>query len=205
MTQLFVPNDKSDDDFTSLDIVGIDEVGYGCWAGPVYVCALQLNKLHEEIGCKFVDSKSINHKKRVEFYNIIKQVATWQIGIGLVEEINEFGLAYAYRKAIERAIEPFLKCRLIIDGRKPKWLDERGLNCVAIVKGDCKVPAISAASIVAKVERDAIMVQLAKQHPEYLFEENKGYGTSAHIAAIREHGFCIQHRTSYDLKKYTQK
>jgi len=154
---------------------------------------------------KLVDSKSISHKKRLELYDIIKGVATWQIGIGLVGEINEFGLAYAYRKAIERAIEPFLNCRLIIDGRKPKWLDQHGLNCMAVIKGDSKVPAISAASIVAKIERDALMEQLAKQHPEYLFQENKGYGTSAHILAIREHGFCTQHRTSYDLKKYAQK
>ena len=179
------------------DIVGIDEVGYGCWAGPVYVCALRLIKPSSH---RFFDSKSISHAKRIELSAIIAQVAVWQIGVGSVEEINQRGLAYAYRKAIERAIEPFETQRLVIDGRRPSWMSY--LNCTAVIKGDEKIQAISAASIIAKVERDRLMSELAKVHPQYGFERNKGYGTAEHIAALGEHGFCGQHRTSYDLEKY---
>ena len=122
-----------------------------------------------------------------------------------LEEINQFGLAYAYRKAIERAIEPYLfdNQLLVLDGRLPKWMEK--LNCTAIIKGDSKVPAISAASIIAKVERDALMDKLALEHPAYLFEKNKGYGTADHIGALAAHGFCAQHRTSYNLGKYLTK
>ncbi len=255
-------NDFVDPSFSDFSIVGIDEVGYGCWAGPIYVCALKLNCVSQT---KFVDSKSISHKKRLEMSEIIKDIATWNIGIGLVEEINQFGLAYAYNKAILRALDPFtdqssaadsladraidpladqgsiaqlvdpqvcsfqrqvsltndeqhdldllnvqnctsfINHRLIIDGRKPKWMDELGLNCTAIIKGDQKVQAISAASIVAKVERDAFMDRLDVEFPVYGFNRNKGYGTTLHVAAIREHGFCQYHRTSYNLGKYLLK
>lgn len=184
-------------DLSAIDIVGIDEVGYGAWAGPLYVCALQFTKIPD---FKAVDSKSINHLKRLELYEKIKLNARWQIGIGHIDEINTYGLAYAYKKAIQRAVLPFQNEKLIIDGRKPKWLD-----CLAIVKGDAKVPSISAASIVAKVERDLLMNELAKECPEYAWANNKGYGTSEHIQSLQKHGFSKHHRTSYNIEKYLSK
>lgn len=178
-------------------IVGIDEVGYGCWAGPVFVCALQFKQIELQIKHKFADSKSISEKKRNELYEVIQKVANWKIGIGSVEEINEYGLGWAYRKAIERAIEPFHGNQLVIDGRKPGWLD-----CVAVVKGDQKINAISAASIAAKVERDNLMNQLDSKLPLYGWAKNKGYGTKIHQDALKAHGLSKYHRKSYDLAKW---
>jgi|GEM_PF-678919 len=189
-------SDKEIIDLSSnLTSVGIDEVGYGCWAGPVFVCALQFLRPPEPI---FRDSKSISAKKRQELYEKIKEISRWKIGIGMIEEINEFGLGYAYKSAILRAVEPFLgQGTFFMDGRKPSFLD-----CYALVKGDQKIQAISAASIVAKVERDALMDQLNLEFPMYKWDSNKGYGTADHIKAIREHGLCRWHRKSYNLDKY---
>lgn len=178
-------------------IIGIDEVGYGCWAGPVFVCALEFKSLEFQKKYKFADSKSISEKKRNEFYDLIKEIANWKMGIGSIEEINSHGLAWAYRKAIERAIEPFSGKQLVIDGIKPNWLD-----CAAMIKGDQKINAISAASIVAKVERDKLMNELSKEFPIYGWAKNKGYGTKIHQDALKEHGLSKYHRKSYDLAKW---
>lgn len=180
-----------------LSQVGIDEVGYGSWAGPVFVCALRFKENPQQ---EFFDSKSISAKKREELYKEIEKIAEWKIGVGTVEEINAHSLAYAYRKAIERAVEPFAGYELLIDGRKPSFLD-----CKGIIGGDKLVQVISAASIIAKVSRDKLMDELHKLHPEYGWMKNKGYGTAAHIVALRQHGLSPLHRSSYDLGKYLVK
>ena len=173
--------------------IGIDEVGYGCWAGPVMACALYFP---QETKHEFFDSKSLTPKKRLILFEILKEVAIWNIGIGSVEEINEFGLAYAHKMAILRAKGDFVG-DVWIDGCKPKYLE-----CTAIIKGDQKIKEISAASIVAKVIRDELMNELDKQFPKYGFAKHKGYGTKQHINALQEHGFCEIHRTCYRLIKY---
>lgn len=179
--------------------VGIDEVGYGCWAGPVFVCALQFFPGIDNSAIKLYDSKSISAKRREQLYEEIKKIARWKIGVGTVEEINEFGLAYAYKNAILRAVEPFVGCDLFMDGRKPSFL-----NCHALVKGDAKIRVISAASIVAKVERDALMNELHQEFPQYKWDANKGYGTQDQIQAIKIHKLCKWHRSSYNLGKYLE-
>ena len=173
--------------------IGIDEVGYGCWAGPVYVCALYFK---EKVETQFFDSKVLSEKKRLELFEILKNIAHWRLGIGSVEEINLKGLAYAHKMAVLRSLEG-LSGEIFIDGRKPKYLE-----CTAIIKGDQKIQEIAAASIVAKVSRDALMQEFGKMWPEYGFAQNKGYGTKQHINALKEFGFSSIHRTSYNLDKY---
>lgn len=191
-------------DITRTDIVGIDEVGYGSWAGPLYICALKFTKSHNNMFC---DSKAISHKKRVELYNLVQGIAIWNIGVASVEEINELGLAAAYKNALKRACEKFasdVDNKFIIDGRaqKPIEYSSKIINFIGMIKGDSKIQAISAASIVAKVERDGLMDQLDEQYQQYHWAQNKGYGTKAHIQALQMHGFSSQHRTSYNLAKY---
>jgi len=176
-----------------LNAVGIDEVGYGSWAGPVVVCALQFEKVPH---IQFFDSKTLSAKRRVELRDEIIKIAKWEIGIGTIEEINEFGLAYAYKKAIERAVQPFLQFPLFMDGRAPKFL-----KCHAIVKGDQKIQVISAASIVAKVFRDELMNNLEDSN-KYDWQNNKGYGTARHIELLKKYGFSKMHRVVYNLSKY---
>lgn len=179
----------------NADIVGVDEVGYGCCAGPVFVCALRFLKKTDFI---FSDSKLLSPKQRNFAFEILKDVADYSIGIGSIEEINELGLARALRLAIERAITKFSGLAIFIDGRKPAWL-----NCHAIVKGDQKVQQIAAASIVAKCSRDAFMLELASKFPSYGWDVNKGYSTKKHIDAITLHGLTKWHRIKYkNLAKF---
>jgi ribonuclease HII len=177
----------------SLSHIGVDEVGYGAWAGPLLICAL---KFFQEPDFLLYDSKKITPRKREEIFEKLKLCARWQLGFAQVDEINKYGLARAYKLALNRALDDF-QGEIFIDGRKPKDLD-----CTAIIKGDSLVPAISAASIVAKVIRDNLMQELHIEFPEYNFKENKGYGTKKHIEAIGRLGLSSVHRSSYNLGKY---
>lgn len=184
---------KIEQDF--FNCVGIDEVGYGAWAGPLYICALKFLHVTE---VKFFDSKLISEKRRVALACEIEKAAVWNFGVGSVEEINELGLGQAYKKTLVRAISPYVCAgeRLLIDGSR------KYPNCTAIVKGDQKIQAISAASIMAKVCRDNFMLLLHEEFPMYKWDKNKGYGTAEHISAIKTHGLCKWHRSSYKLGKY---
>ena len=176
-------------------VCGIDEVGRGPFAGPVVACAVILPK-----DCKILylnDSKKLSEKKREELYDVIMDGAV-SVGIGMsgperIDEINILNATYeAMRDAVANlSVVPdvLLNDAVTIPGLPMKQ--------VPIVKGDAKSVSIAAASIVAKVTRDRMMVDYAKIYPEYDFASNKGYGTKKHIEAIREYGMTPIHRRSF--------
>tara|TARA_Y100001970_G_C14258067_1_gene877096 strand:+ start:9700 stop:10320 length:621 start_codon:yes stop_codon:yes gene_type:complete len=181
-------------------ICGIDEVGRGCLAGPVYSGATILkntDELNTDIFSEINDSKKISENKREKLYDYIKKIAYISVGICSVEEIDEIGIQNAVKLSMVRAIN-----NLEI---KPEYLliDSMVLDIdipqKSIIKGDQKSKSISAASIVAKVERDNLMkLEYAKNFPDYNFEKNKGYGTKKHIEAINEFGITNIHRKTFE-------
>ncbi|MBK90238.1 MAG: ribonuclease HII [Chloroflexi bacterium] len=181
-------------------ICGIDEVGRGCLAGPVYSGATILkntDELNTDIFSEINDSKKISENKREKLYDYIKKIAYISVGICSVEEIDEIGIQNAVKLSMVRAIN-----NLEI---KPEYLliDSMALDIdipqKSIIKGDQKSKSISAASIVAKVERDNLMkLEYAKNFPDYNFEKNKGYGTKKHIEAINEFGITNIHRKTFE-------
>jgi ribonuclease HII len=174
--------------------VGIDEVGRGCWAGPVVAGAVLLAKPIQ--GLK--DSKLLTKKARERLDAEIR-VAAAAFGIGWVTpaEIDAWGLTEAVRMAMRRAFEaitvPYEK--VIVDGNYNYFSDIAGSE--AIVAADNLVPAVSAASIIAKVARDSYMADMARKFPGYSFEKHVGYGTAAHRAALKLQGICDLHRRSF--------
>ncbi|HIP81539.1 MAG TPA: ribonuclease HII [Leucothrix mucor] len=179
-------------------MAGVDEVGRGPLAGAVIAAAVILDPNRWING--LADSKVLTEKKRVELDVEIRQNAyAWSIGRAEVHEIDEINILQASLLAMKRAVEslPVAPEHLKIDGNK--CLNETRVKCTmeAIVKGDSKVAAISAASIIAKVARDNEMVELDKKYPEYGFAEHKGYPTKMHREALIKHGATSIHRTSF--------
>lgn len=180
-------------------ICGVDEAGRGPLAGAVYAAAVILNPERPIIG--LADSKKLLEKKRDLLSSEIKQHAlAWAIASCSAQEIDEINILQASLLAMKRAIEAMqtqfgITPDLVkVDGNKcPKII----LPCEAIVKGDSKVQAISAASILAKVARDEDLYDLDKIYPQYGFAKHKGYPTAAHLLALQIHGICPQHRLSY--------
>ena len=180
-------------------ICGVDEAGRGPLAGSVYAAAVILNAKNPIKG--LTDSKKLSEKKRDLLSAEIKQKAlAWGIASCSAQEIDEINILQASLLAMKRAIETMqaqfnnTPDLIQVDGNKcPKI----SLPCEAIVKGDSKVPAISAASILAKVARDTELYQLDKVYPQYGFARHKGYPTTAHLMALQSHGICPQHRLSY--------
>jgi ribonuclease HII len=176
-------------------IAGVDEVGCGCWAGPLICAAVILPQDFKESGIK--DSKLLTARQREKFCAIIKKKSlAWGIGKVSEEEIDNLGLAKAKRLAVERALNS-LKVKpdfVLIDGYDPKFSN---VSCKLIIKGDLKVKSIACASIMAKVARDKIMVDMHRKFPVYGFKRNKGYGTEEHQKALCEYGICEIHRRSY--------
>lgn len=175
-------------------IVGIDEVGRGCWAGPLVAGAVLLC----EPIAGLADSKKLSKVQRARLDAEIRLQAA-AIGLGWVtpKEIDRFGLTEAVRLAMRRAVAditaPFEQ--IIIDGNYNFLSEDPRSSC--IVKADDSVPAVSAASIVAKVARDAYMSKASLHYPGYHFERHVGYGTTAHAAALRQQGICELHRQSF--------
>ncbi|RMW95482.1 ribonuclease HII [Allofranklinella schreckenbergeri] len=176
-------------------LAGVDEAGRGPLAGPVVAAAVILDDLHPIAGLD--DSKRLSAKKRQQLSDAIKAHAlTFCIAEASVEEIDRLNILQATMLAMQRAvaglrIRPRLVC---VDGNRTPRLE---VPAVAIVGGDAKVQAISAASILAKVHRDAWLDQADQQHPQYGFARHKGYGTAAHLAALQAHGPCALHRRSF--------
>jgi ribonuclease HII len=179
---------------------GVDEVGLGCFAGPVFAAAVIIdNYLWAEVD-QLRDSKVVGPRKRVFLARRIKEECKWAIGRAEVAEIDEFGLRVAHARAIERAVNGLQSQvdvpAVAIDG--DAFDIELGDLPVRFIRhGDDLIPAISAASIIAKVARDAHMTELAKEFPMYGWETNAAYGTAEHKAAMREHGLSPYHRRSF--------
>lgn len=177
-------------------VCGVDEAGRGPLAGPVCAAAIILPVNCEIEGLN--DSKKISEKKREALFDIIKEKAiAYSIAFGSLEEIEEYNILEATYIAMNRAIEG-LETKAdfaLIDGnRVPKGIT---IPCETVVKGDSKSCSIAAASILAKVTRDRLMLEYDKKYPEYLFSTHKGYGTKAHYEAIKQHGVCEIHRLSF--------
>lgn len=183
-------------------VVGIDEVGRGCWAGPLVASAVALDEPIPGLR----DSKKLSKKRREELVATIKSQAKGY-GVGWVApgEIDEIGLTAAVQLAMLRAMKKLHEScdaydEVIIDGNINFLANVKGLktdHVETMVKADDKVPAVSAASIIAKVARDDYMVNLEKTYPGYGFETHVGYGTAAHIEALKKHGVTDIHRASY--------
>jgi len=173
---------------------GVDEVGRGPLAGPVLAAAVIFNG-HFPDGLK--DSKRLTAKRRVELAIEIKSSAlAWGIGQASVTEIDEINILRAAHLAMQRAVAALTAAPavLLVDGN---LLPSFPLPAVAVIKGDDRIPEISAASIIAKVERDAQMCQLARLYPGYGLERHKGYATAEHLAALKRLGPTVEHRFSF--------
>ena len=184
-------------------ICGVDEAGRGPLAGPVCAAAVILPKGLEIPG--LTDSKKLTDKKRRELFPVIKELAVaYGIGLASHEEIDEINILQATYLAMERAlaqlsVKPDIA---LIDGNRAK---DFGLPVRTVVKGDSLSMNIAAASILAKVTRDDMMLELAEKYPEYGFEVHKGYGTKAHYEALRAHGASEIHRKTFLKKFYGEK
>lgn len=177
-------------------ICGVDEAGRGPVAGPVFAAAVILDPDCPIEGLK--DSKKLSEVRRSELASLIKQKArAWAIAQCSVAEIDELNILWASMLAMKRAIEMLSiqpELALIDGNRCPKGL---AVRAEAIVKGDDKVPAISAASILAKTARDAVMMDLHSQYPEYGFDRHKGYPTAFHLNQLKKYGVSPVHRKTY--------
>jgi ribonuclease HII len=176
-------------------LAGVDEAGRGPLAGPVVAAAVILDDLLPIKGLK--DSKLLTPRRRELLFDEIRAKALcFSIAQASVEEIDALNILQATMLAMQRAVDG-LRLRphkVLVDGNRLPVLK---VVAEAVVKGDSKVRAISAASILAKVFRDRLCVELHALHPQYGFDGHKGYPTAAHLAALREHGACPQHRRSF--------
>lgn len=177
-------------------VAGVDEAGRGPLAGPVVAAAVILDPLKYIDG--LADSKVLSERKRDSLFEIIKTDAlSWSVAIASVEEIDELNILQATLLAMQRAVNglSIVPDQVLVDGNcLPKLL----IPAQAIIKGDSKVKAISAASILAKVERDKIMVDYYKKYPDYSFHLHKGYGTKQHLKELEQFGFLSIHRKTFN-------
>lgn len=184
-------------------ICGVDEAGRGPLAGPVCAAAVILPKHLEIPG--LTDSKKMTDKKRRELFPLIQeQAVSYGIGLASQEEIDEINILQATFLAMERALSQ-LNVRpdmVLIDGNRER---DFGVPVQTVIKGDSLSANIAAASILAKVTRDNLMMELAQQYPQYGFEIHKGYGTKAHYEALRQYGASPIHRRSFLKKFYGEK
>lgn len=182
-------------------IAGIDEAGRGPLAGPVVVgvAIMKPDSFIEGVN----DSKKISETRREKlFEQITEEAVDWSTGIVSEKEIDEINILNATKKALKMALDG-LKIkpdRIVVDALEN--MDTNGIPYTSIIKGDAKVYSISAASIIAKVTRDRIMREYDEVYPQYGFAKHKGYGTAAHIQAIKEYGPCPLHRKSF-IKNFT--
>ncbi len=188
--------------------VGIDEVGRGPVAGPVYVCAFlveagDIENIVTEAKLPLRDSKKLTEKMRGRWFEYLSGLARekrirYVMTKASAREIDDKGIAVCIRAAVDNCLE-----KLNFDPAETKVYLDGGLktlekyNQETVIKGDENIPVIALASIVAKVSRDAEMEKLAEEFPEYVWKKNKGYGTKAHMDAIREFGTCELHRVSF--------
>ena len=181
----------------TVTVAGVDEVGRGCWAGPVYADAAILP--HGLRHPRLNDSKQIPVEHRVELREFLCGHAEvhWSIGIATIEEIDTHNILRASLLAMRRAVEglPVQPHLCLVDGNQ-----KAGLACEErpVVDGDARCPSIAAASVIAKVARDRAMAELAVLYPGYGLENHKGYGTPEHARALALYGPCDIHRRSFE-------
>ena len=177
-------------------ICGVDEAGRGPLAGPVCAAAVILPEDTNIQGLN--DSKKLSEKKREELYNlIVKTAVSYSVAYGTLEEIEKYNILEATFLAMNRAINGLSvkSDYALIDGNLiPKAIKT---PCETVVKGDSKSSSIAAASILAKVTRDRLLLEYDKMYPEYNFKKHKGYGTKEHYEAIKKYGVCEVHRLSF--------
>ena len=192
---------KIDDDRT---LVGIDEVGIGCLAGPVVAAAVILDPANPI--CGITDSKKISEQRRKALADqVMANAVDWAIGQASVSEIDQHNILRASHLAMQRAYGDLKSdaTLVLVDGNKSPYFP---VESKAVIKGDETVLAIGAASIIAKVFRDGLMEELGKKYPDYDFEKNKGYPTKSHMKTLRAIGPCAQHRNSFaPVKNWNKK
>ena len=175
-------------------IAGVDEVGRGCLAGPVFAAAVILNK---NINTKnIIDSKKLSFKNRILLSQYIKKNSIYALGIATVEEINKINILNASLLSMKRALlklstKPTLA---YIDG---PFAPKLNIKCKTFIKGDEKIKSIAAASIIAKVSRDLFMIRLSRKYPRYCWHKNFGYGTKDHLFGLKKYGITKHHRKKF--------
>ena len=179
----------------STKVAGVDEVGRGCLAGPVFAAAVILND--NIITRDIKDSKKMPFKKRIIISQYIKKNSIYAVGSASVIEINKINILNASLLSMQRALKKLKKKPSIayIDGLfAPTNVN---IKCKTIIKGDEKIISIAAASIIAKVTRDLFMIKLSKQYPKYSWNKNFGYGTSDHMNGLKKYGVTKHHRKKF--------
>jgi ribonuclease HII len=176
-------------------VAGVDEVGRGCLAGPVVAAAVVLAP--ERYVARVCDSKTVTALERVELYKkITRSAVTWSVAAAECEEIDRINIHQASLQAMQRAVQGLCPCAdfVLVDAfRIPDLIVAQR----AVVHGDSRCTAIAAASILAKVTRDRIMLELHARDPRYGFDRHKGYATKDHLAAVSQFGYSIVHRRSF--------
>ena len=176
----------------AMYLCGIDEAGRGPLAGPLTIAGVILHRPIDGLN----DSKKLSEKKRESLFDEIIANSTYHIVRFDASTIDEFGLSHCLSSGLREIMSAIGEADYLYDGNCSFGIT----NIKTLVKADATVPEVSAASILAKVTRDREMVELAPLYPQYGFEGHKGYGSSMHIEAIREYGYCEIHRKSFKLK-----
>ena len=176
-------------------IAGVDEVGRGSLIGPVYAAAVILKKKLDKK--KLKDSKKLTKKNREILEKYIKKNSHWSIGSASLKEIEKLNILNASLLAMKRAIKKLKKkpMQVLIDGNKVPKI--KNYNLKYVIKGDEKIPEISAASIIAKVSRDRLITKMSKKYIKYYWNKNAGYGTKDHLSAIKKFGITKYHRKTF--------